>query len=46
MEWLIKSNAYVVHHESAIYVVNRKDQKKILNVDSKILLFIREFFFF
>ena len=32
--------------KSAIYVLNRKDQKRILNAGSKILNFIREFFFF
>jgi len=32
--------------KSAIYVVKRKDQKRILNADSKIFNFIREFFFF
>lgn len=32
--------------KSAIYVINRKDQKRILNADNKILNFIRKSFSF
>lgn len=32
--------------KSTIYIINSKDQKRILKADNKILNFIREFFFF